>query len=119
MRCLSKMAKKNVIGIWAFIIAIFGSLILGLLVSLGLFEASVTVTVILLIDGIITGLLSIPKEKASTVIVIAMILGIGAGVFAVLPLVGEFIDAMLVSLASVMIPAGITLGVKTLFLMRR
>lgn len=112
------MAKKKNIGAIAFLVGVFGSLGLGLLGALGLFEAGVVLTTILVIAGVVIGLMHIPKDKATTVMVIALVLGLGGAGLSTLPLVGAYIGAMLVSLATVMIPAGITVGVKTLFAMK-
>ena len=112
------MGKEKNIGKIAFLIAIFGSLLLGLLGALGVFEAGAIFVTILVIAGIIVGLMHIPKDKATLFMVIALVLGLGSAGLSALPVVGEFIGAMLTSLASVMIPAGITVGIKSLIAMK-
>lgn len=113
------MGKNNKnVGKIAFLIAIFGSLLLGLLGALGVFTAGVWMTVILVVAGIVTGLMHIPKDKAIMFMVIALVLGLGSAGLSALPLVGEVIGAMLSALASVMIPAGIVVALKSLIAMK-
>jgi len=112
-----KKQMKDV-GAWAFLIGVFGALIVGALVGLGLFEIGGLVSVVLVLAGIIIGLVRVSKDKAVPIMVIALVLGLGGAMFTLLPVIGEVVNSMLSALAMVMIPAGITVAVKLLLDMR-
>lgn len=104
--------KMN-IGKIGFIVGFFGALLLGLLSGLGLFEAGAWMTVVLIIAGLIIGFMNITTDEAMLIMVSALIIGLGAGVLATLPFIGVVLEAMLASLATVVIPVGIVVAVKT------
>lgn len=112
--------KKQIkdVGALAFLIGVFGALLVGALVGLGLFEMGGLVSIVLVLAGVVIGLVRVSKEKAVPIMIIALVLGLGGAMFTLLPLVGEVVNSMLSALAMVMIPAGITVAVKLLLDMR-
>jgi len=106
------------VGTIAFLIGIFGSLLIGILGGFGLFTAGPVVTLILVVSGLIIGLLHIRKENIQLFMIISLVLGVGSAGLAALPVFGVVINSMLVSLASVTIPAGIIVAFKALLKMK-
>ena len=108
------MAKKNQIGNIAFLVGIIGSVVLGALSGLELFTAGIWFTVLLIVSGLVIGYMNITRSEAVPVMVSALVIGGGAGILATLPVVGTLIEAVLASLAKVILPAGITIALNTL-----
>lgn len=100
-------------GAIAFLVGIVGAVLLGLLSGLGVFETGVFLTIVLIIAGIVIGLVNITSKEAVAVMVASLVLGGGAGILATLPFIGGVLDAILISLAKVILPAGIVIAVKT------
>ncbi len=110
------MAKKhtggNVIGSWAFLIGVVIAFILGLLG-----EVNQTITIILIVLGLIIGLFNIAdKEKgpflmSGTVLVIVGALGSS--------IVGEigFVSSILQALTILFVPATIIVALKNVFVL--
>lgn len=109
------MAKMFNLGAMAYLIAVFGSLILGLLAGLGLFEAGVVLTTILVVAGIIVGLMNIAQKEYVPVMVASLVLGAGSAVFAMLPLIGDVLASMAGALAQVSVPVAVVVAISALF----
>ena len=102
-------------GGWAFVIGIIGALVLGLLAGLGMFEAGVTLTTVLVVAGLVIGFMNINASEAVPMMLAGLVIGGGAGILSTLPLMGAVVVAILASLAKVVIPAVIVIAVKTVY----
>jgi len=103
------------VGKWAFLIGIVGALILGALAGLGVFATPMWMTVVLVLAGIVIGLLNVTDAESVPLMVAALVIGVGAGVLGMLPLVGEFIKAVMTAVAAVVLPAGIIIALSTVW----
>ena len=99
------------IGTIAFLIGFFGSILVGLLGAFGVFESGAMVSSILVISGIIIGLMNIEQKEKVPMMIASLVIGLGAGVLGSLAFVGEFIVAVLNSMAVVFVPAGMVIAV--------
>ena len=110
------MAKKK-IGISGiiYLIGIGGAIIVGLLQGLfATFEAPAIVATVFVVAGLLIGFLNITIKEAVPFMIATLMIGIGAGIFAILPFVGTVITAILTNIAAVSIPAGTVVGVMTI-----
>ena len=106
------MAKNYMsVGGLAFLIGIVGSLILGGLIGAGVFTITPVWTVAMIVVGLLIGLLNIKDSESVALMVAVLVLGAGAGVLANLPAIGMVAEAMLGTLAKVVLPAGIIVAV--------
>jgi hypothetical protein len=106
--------KKNMsAGSIAYMVGFFGAIIVGILGGLKFFEIGPVVSAILVVAGIVIGLVNIMEKEAMSVMIAALIIGAGAGILASLPLVGEFIGAIMAALAMVILPAALVVAFKT------
>lgn len=110
------MANKTMkmVGLWAFLIGIFGSLLLGLVSGLGLFTVGATMTLVLAVAGLVIGFLNVTQDEAVPMMIASILLGAGTGVLALLPFVGSLISSMLGTLAVTVLPAGVVIAVGTI-----
>lgn len=108
--------KKMKVGALGFLVAIGGALLLGLLAAIGVYEAASWMWIILVLAGIVVGLINVSEKEANSIMIAALVLGVGAGVFAILPIIGEGVGIILTALASVALPIGMVVAVKTLIM---
>jgi hypothetical protein len=104
------MGKNMSVGAIAYIVGFFGALLVGVLSAIGVFEMGIIGTTTLILAGVLIGLMNISNNEKMPVMVASLIIGAGAGVLATLPFVGDFLVAILGSLAKVVIPAGIVVA---------
>jgi len=108
------MKMKLKLGGIAFLVGILGAIILGLLSGLSVVTIGAGLTTTLVIVGLVIGLLNITDKEAVPVMIASIVLGGGSLGIASLPLVGGVLDAVLVTLGTVILPAGLVIAVKTI-----
>lgn len=101
-------------GAIAFSVGIFGSIILGLLSGFEVFTAGIILTTVLVLSGIVIGLINISAKESIAVMISALVLGVGAASLYTLPIFGQVIDAVLASMSTVILPAGVVIAIKTI-----
>lgn len=101
------------LGHWAFILGVVLAIILGLFPTL---TETGTASVILVILGIIIGLLNVPEKETQTFLIAAIALMVGgAGGLDQLPSVGSWLGPILTNVVTIVAPAAVILGVKTVY----
>jgi len=105
------MAKKNLVGAWAFLIGV----ILAVLVALLGMDLAGTTGIILVILGLIVGLLNIgsdeTKEFLMAGVVLVIVGSLSKGVLNVIPQIGSMMDALVM----LFVPATIIVALKSVF----
>lgn len=104
------------IGSWAFIIGVILAVIAGILgVSVfGSFAAWLPLVFVVL--GALIGLLNIgDKEVTQFLVAVIALLAAGGVNWAVIPVVGVFLDAIFLNIAGLMAPAAIIVGIKAVW----
>jgi len=108
------MAKKNVVGSWAFLIGVVLAVILGLV---GRPNAAMVFILVLL--GLIVGLLNIADKEVSPFLMAATVLIIasafGQGAVSGVPVLGSVLQALL----TLFVPATIIVAIKHVFVLAR
>ncbi len=104
---------KMKISAWAFLIAMFGSIILGLLSNWMALPTWLPIVFVAL--GIIIGIMNVVESESIALMVAALVLGAGSGVMTILPFIGGIVEAVLANFAAVMLPAGIVIAVKQFY----
>jgi len=108
------MAKKNVIGSWAFLIGVVLAVILGLV---GRPNAAMVFILVLL--GFIIGLLNIADKEVSPFLMASVVLIItsafGQGAMSGVPVIGDVLQALL----TLFVPATIIVAIKHVFVLAR
>ncbi len=107
-------ANKN-IGKIAYLIAIFGAVIIGILTYAGLITAGSTLTTLLVLAALVIGFLNISVKERQSIMLSALVIGGASGIFAALPFVGGLIDAILVHLAIVVLPIGLVVAITEVY----
>ena len=109
------MTKKIGISGIIYLIGIVGAIIVGILQGLfAAFEAPAIIATIFVVAGLLIGFLNITIKEAVPFMVATLMIGIGAGIFAILPFVGVLLTAVLTNVAAVSIPAGTVVAVMTI-----
>ncbi len=92
----------------------FGALIIGVAVGFGIFEIGAMISTILIVAGLVIGMFNVGAGEKVSIMVASLLIGGGAGILANLPFVGEFIVAILTTLAMVVLPAGLVVAFKVI-----
>lgn len=103
------------IGKVAFVVGLGGALVVGALAGSNVYQTPDWLVVALVLVGIIIGLLNITEQESVPLMVAALVIGAGAGILGTLPMVGEFIKAVMTAIAAVALPAGIVIAVRTIW----
>ncbi len=113
-----KMAKKhtsgNVIGSWAFLIGVIIAFVLGLLG-----EVNNTVTIILIVLGLIIGLFNIADEETGPFLmsgaVLVIVGALGSSIVGKISFVGSILQALTI----LFVPATIIVALKNVFVLAK
>lgn len=119
------MARKEEIGVqqigaYAFLAGVLVAVIVGIAVGAGIrnpaaYSAS---TVLLVLLGLAVGYLNIREKESVPFLAASIALAVGGGFgpsLSVIPLVGSYIAAILLAIASFVVPAAIVVALKTVW----
>jgi peptidoglycan/LPS O-acetylase OafA/YrhL len=110
------MVKKGTMGSTIAFIAIALALIVGILEATNIFDVSGmsgTITMILIIAGLIAGFYNIKKTESVAFMLSAIVIAGGAAILSILPIVGEGVQIVFGRLATLVIPAAIVVALST------
>ena len=93
--------------------AVILAIVVFLLKGLGIFAGWTWLPIIFIVVGALIGLINIDKSEAVPLMIAVTVIGGGAGILALLPQIGGIIEEILIGLASVTVPAGIVVALKT------
>jgi len=109
------MAKGIGVGKIAYMIGIFGSIILGALGGLGFFEMGAIFSWILILAGLTIGFFNISDKEATSVMIASLVLGVSTGVLANLPFVADFLISIFSAMTYVVLPIALVTAVKIIW----
>lgn len=107
------MAKKSLLGAWAFLIGVILAIIIGII---GVSSAGNTWAIVLIVLGILVGLLNVAGAEskdfllAGAVLVIVSSMG-GQAYLDQIPYIGEIVSALVI----LFVPATIIVALKSVF----
>lgn len=111
------MISLKQIGAWAFTLALAIIVITGIMAFLGKFELTATLGIVLAVLGLIIGLFNVTQKESVAVILASMLLfvGIGAGVFSLIPMFEGALETMFQVIGAILFPAGFVVAIKVIF----
>jgi len=114
------MAKKNMIGSWAFLVGVLLAVIVGIFNGLEIYSLNTTLVVaVLMVIGIVIGLFNITSEESMPFLFSGLALIIagvfGAGVLQSVPVA----SSTLVAILEIFIPATIVVAIRNVFSMAK
>jgi len=98
----------------AFMVGIFGSIIVGLLSAFEVFTAGAIVIWILVAAGLVIGFMNVKDKESVAVMVASLVLGGFSAVMAFLPVFGDFVNAVFAPLFYVIGPMAAVVAIKTI-----
>ena len=111
------MAKGNIIGGWAFLIAFIIAIVLG---AFGLVEQYTALAIILVFVGIIAGLLNIADKEATPFLMSGVILVIVASLGQeAIPSILNWMNLSLSALLNIFVPATLIVAIRNVFSLAR
>ena len=106
------------IGSWAFIIGVVIAIIAGLLGTSVFAGAASWIPVLFIVLGVIIGFLNISDKEAQHFLVAVIALLAASGVnWGVVPAIGTYLGDIFLNIAALMAPAGIIVGLKSVWSM--
>ena len=97
-----------------YMVGLLGAAVVGALEGFGSMPEYTWVPYVLVIVGLLIGFMNVTAKEAVAVMIAALVLGGSTGVLALLPTVGEVLEAILVKIAFLSIPIAIPVAVKVL-----
>ena len=110
-----KKSKKNVVGVWAFLIGVILAIGIGLFSEFLAATAYKTVLGVLVVLGIIIGLLNISTKENSQFLLAGLVLVVvgymGQGILGIIPQLSKILSSLLI----LFVPATIIVALRTVF----
>lgn len=110
------MPKKSIMtaGRIAFLVGVFGAIIIGALSGFGAFTIGAILTTILILSGLVMGLFNIKEKETTSIMLAALVIGGGSGILVALPyFFGKVFESILTTLTYVLIPMAIVVAIIT------
>lgn len=96
----------------AYIVGIFGSMLLGALTYAGVMQMSDMLMMVLVIAGLVIGFMNIEAAETTGFLLAAIAIAVLTAGFSVLPFVGGFVESVIQTVAVVTAPAALVVAIK-------